>query len=364
MRLQAMAAMQTAAASDDPLAIRDLRAWPMREPGSGRKYTVVRVDTRGGLVGWGECGEFTRAEFDQAKQLATGISCTAYEIAWRKLAPASKVRAAINMAMIDVAGKAAKAPAYQVLGGPTRHKARALAFLEGAAALDRAQAAGFRAFAVPAPPTEWRNQGKGYMNKISALMAMMRTAANPGSDFVLDGKGALTPGDAQSIAAELERFHLLWFDEPCPSVNFGAVKKMARENVTPIGMGRFLDSPSGFQNILAEDAVDILRPDLAAHGISQIRRIAVIGEVNYVAVAPFHDGGPIATAAAIHLAASLPNFFIQQIPLPEAGGDREMRRSIAGDVESVKAGFAALPTGHGLGITVNESALDRYKEAA
>ena len=98
--------------------------------------------------------------------------------------------------------------------------------------------------------------------------------------------------------------------------------------------------------------------------VSQIRRIAVIGEVNYVAVAPFHNGGPVGTAAALHLAASLPNFFIQQIPLPEAAADREMRKAIGGDIEAVKAGFAALPTGPGLGITVNESALERYQEAA
>jgi galactonate dehydratase len=364
LRLQAFGAIQTAGAANDPLAVRDLRAWPLREPGSGRRYTVLRVDTAGGVSGWGECGEFTRTEFETAKTLATGLPATAYEIAWRKLGPAPRVRAAINMAMLDIAGKAAKAPAYQVLGGPTRSKVRAMAPLEGAAALDRAQAAGFHAFAVPTPATAWRNQGKEYMNKISALMAMMRTAAAPGSEFVLDGKGSLTPGDAQSIATELEKFHLLWFDEPCPPLNFGAVKKIAGENVTPIGIGRFLTGPSGFQNLLAEDAVDILRPDIAVHGISQIRRIAVIGEVNYVAVAPYHNGGPVATAAALQTAASLPNFFIQQIPLPEASGDREMRRAIAGDVEAVSGGFAALPGGHGLGVTVNERALDRYREAA
>jgi L-alanine-DL-glutamate epimerase-like enolase superfamily enzyme len=70
----------------------------------------------------------------------------------------------------------------------------------------------------------------------------------------------------------------------------------------------------------------------------------------------------VATAAALHLAASLPNFFIQQIPLPAAGQDRLMRAEIAGAaLETVKDGFAALPSGPGLGITVNEAALERYK---
>jgi galactonate dehydratase len=91
--------------------------------------------------------------------------------------------------------------------------------------------------------------------------------------------------------------------------------------------------------------------------------MAVIAETYYIAAAPYHDGGPIATAAALQLAASIPNFFIQQIPLA-AEADSRMRAEIAGaGLETVKDGFAALPTGPGLGITVNEEALKKYREA-
>jgi L-alanine-DL-glutamate epimerase-like enolase superfamily enzyme len=58
------------------------------------------------------------------------------------------------------------------------------------------------------------------------------------------------------------------------------------------------------------------------------------------------------------------NFFIQQIPLPQAESDRKMRAAVAGNIESVKDGFAVLPTGPGLGITVSEKALEDYKERA
>ncbi len=65
--------------------------------------------------------------------------------------------------------------------------------------------------------------------------------------------------------------------------------------------------------------------------------MAAVAETHYVAIAPFHDGGPIASVAAIHLAASLPNFYIQQIPMPVSdrirtcapeltSGDRELAR--------------------------------------
>jgi galactonate dehydratase len=96
-----------------------------------------------------------------------------------------------------------------------------------------------------------------------------------------------------------------------------------------------------------------------------IRRIAALAETYYVAVAPNHEGGPVATAAALHLAASLPNFFIQHVPLPASEEDRRMRAAIVKQpVETVRDGFFALSSSPGLGIDINEDALERYKEQA
>jgi galactonate dehydratase len=148
-------------------------------------------------------------------------------------------------------------------------------------------------------------------------------------------------------------------------LNIAAIQKLALERVTPLGFGRTIHSPVGFQNFLREQALDVLRPDLARNGITQIRRMAAMAETYYTAVAPYHEGGPIGTAAALQLAASLPNFFIQQIPVPEAQEDVRMRAEITGgSIETVKDGFAALPTGPGLGITVDEQALVKHAERA
>jgi galactonate dehydratase len=362
-RLQSILPLQTRAVTEDPLAIRGLRLWQLREPASGRRYSILRLDTQSGMKGYGECRETSSREVSLARSVLDGLPASAYEIAWRRLADAPGIRAAVNMAQLDIIGQAAKAPVYQVLGGPTRAKARAYAPLTGAAALERAQKAGFKAFAVSAPEHPWRNAGKSYIASAALLMRRLRRAAGDGNDFILDGAARLVPGDAQSLAAELEAFHLLWFDEPCALANLGAVRKIASENVTPLGFGRHLRTGGDFQDLLREDAVDLLRPDLAVHGISAIRRIAAIAETYYVAVAPYHDGGPLATAAALHLAASIPNFFIQQVPFPPDEKDRAMRREIA-PVEAVSAGFASLPTGPGLGVRINEQVLDRYQERA
>jgi galactonate dehydratase len=370
LRRLKLASQATVAAIGDPHEINDMRAWRLREPVSGRAYAVIRITTKSGLRGYGESGEVSDRDLAQAKQFIAGKPATATEVVRRQLASLPLLAAAVNVAMLDITGQIAKAPVYQVLGGPTRNKARAFTLLYGASeeelagSMQRARAAGFRAFGVPLPPVQARNQGQAFVHHVRQRVEALRSAAGADADFVLDGAGSLTPGDAASVSTALERFHLLWFDEPCPISNLSAVRKLADENVTPLGFGRHIRTSGNFQDLLREDALDILRPSLALHGITQIRRMAALAETYYVAVAPYHDGGPIATAAALHLAASLPNFFIQQIPLPAAEEDRRMRAALTvTPVEVVKDGFAPLPASPGLGISVNEEALEKYKES-
>jgi len=365
----AQAARGTPAKSEMDLAISDVKAWTLREPVSKRAYSVVKIQTRSGLAGFGECAPLTAAELAGATHAVVGQAATAFEVTAPLLANFPTARAALNTAMLDVVGKVAKVPIFQVLGGPTRFKARALAAVSGDAeeslvrSVQRGQAAGFRAFLVPVPPAGSSNQGQAYVQATKKRLETLRTAAGEGADFVLDGGNRLTAGDAQMVSAAVEPLHLMWFNEPCPPNNISALKKLAGENVTPLGVGRHVRDCSEIQDLLREDAVDIIRPDIGLCGISQIRRMAAIAETYYVAVGPTHDGGPIGTAAALHLAAALPNFFIQQIPLPEAEEDRRMRLELtAAPAEIVKEGFAELPVGPGLGVTVNEQALEKYVE--
>jgi galactonate dehydratase len=372
MRLAALA--QTAAPSrstNTDLAVSELRAYAIREPVSRRSYTVLEVRTKSGLTGYGECPAAPSDALALAKQAAVGQAATSYEVISRQLASQPGMQAAVVMAMLDITGKYAKAPLYQALGGPTRNKARALAPLSGAtdaelaAQMKRARDAGHRAFLVPAPASAAANQGQAFVKATRARLENLRAEGGPDVDFVLDGGGRLSPGDSASLAAALERFHLLWFDEPCRTSNISTLHKIAGETVTPLGFGRRVHQGGPFQDLLRDQAIDILRPSLALNGLSQLRRFAALAETYYTAIAPYHEGGPIATAAALHLAASLPNFFIQQVPLTEASEDRAMRASLGGaSLETPVDGFLSLPAGPGLGVTVDKGALEKYRERA
>jgi galactonate dehydratase len=347
-----------------------LDAFPVREPASRRAYTILRLSVRSDIVGYGECSRISPADLAALRRAIQGKEASNFETIRRGLTVSATALAGLDMAMLDSLGKFAKAPVYQVLGGPTRHKARALARIEGeaddevASAVAQARAGGHKAFMIPVPRTDVRNHSATLVTATRQRMAAVRSAAAEGSDFVLDAGARLTPGDASSLAAAFEREHLLWFDEPCQLSNLTAAYRIAAENVTPVGFGRFAEEAGVFQDLLRSDAIDVIRADISRQGITRIRRIAALAETYYIAVAPFHDGGPIATAAALNLAASLPNFFIQQLPSPVAEQDRHMRARLAGEsIEAVKDGFLELPRGPGLGIRVDEAALSEYRGA-
>lgn len=350
---------------NDPV-IKDVKAWIVREPVSGRTYAILKIDSTNGLTGYGECAELSISELSYARKIITGIPLTSFEAVLSMLVNYPTARAGLNIAMLDITGKMSGVPVFQLLGGPTRSKARVFTTINGdtdeeiVSSMKKARNSGYRAFLVPVPSLKNQNQGQAYVTSVLMRLESLRSAGGENVDFILDGKNSLNPGDAQMISAAIEKFHVLWFNEPCKSSDIGAIKKIAGENVTPIGFGRFIREGGELQDMLREDSVDIIRPDIGLNGISQLRRMAALAEIYYVAMGPTHDGGPVGTSAALHLAASIPNFFIQQVPLPEAEEDLFMRKELTSLPEIAKEGFMELPAAPGLGITVNEKAIEKY----
>ena len=252
---------------NDRLAITNFKAWRLKEPVSGRRYTVVKLESRGGAAGYGEGGECAREEVLSAKSAIAGKRATDAEWIRHHLSNTPAMEAAVNNAMLDLAARSADVPVYQFLGGPTRFKARVVAHLEGededslAHSLTHAAELGYRAFAFPVPARDsmWRMQA--YVDAIRARFDRLKGAGGPDADFVLDGKAMLTPGDASFIATAFERSHLLWFDEPTSVLTNDALSRISDESVTPVGFGRGVHDVATFQNLLRWGCVDILAPE-------------------------------------------------------------------------------------------------------
>jgi galactonate dehydratase len=327
-----------------PHSISEVRAFQMDSAGSENPYVVLQVRTDSGLIGYGECNTLSATDVKATNRAIVGRAASAFQ-ALDGLVPAA-ARGGLNIALLDILGKATKAPIYRVLGGPTRNKARAITRLSGSSDgelrtdLQKKFAAGFRAFLIPIPAPAARNQGSDFNHLATTRLMAMRNSA-PNADFAFEANSQLTPGDAASMAAAVENMHPLWFDEPCPISNLETIHKIADETVVPLAFGRNVSDSGTFQDLLRAGVIDLLRPDLLVHGITGIRRLAAMAETYYVDLAPWHKGGPISNAAALHAAASIPNFFIVQTTNSSAE-------------PSPRDGFFELPKGPGLGIDVDE----------
>jgi galactonate dehydratase len=333
--------------------ITEIQAFAVPGRGNESAYSVIQVNTNSGVTGYGECKPLSKEDVAALKRLA-GKPAHAYE-ALTPMAPLP-AQGGLNMALLDIVGKITNAPVYRVMGGPTRFEARAIARLTGSsdselqANLQKQMSTGVRAFLAPMEPPTARNQGSAFVKVNLDRFKALRAAA-PDADFAVESRAELTPGDAASLAAALEPHHPLWFDEPCAITNLELLHKLSDQTVVPVGFGRNIQNPGTFQDLLREGVIDLVRPDLLVYGISGVCRIASMAETYYTAMAPWHAAGPIATAAALHAAASMPNFFICQIPDSGPGS------------AIIRNGFFELPKGPGLGVTVDTNQWERNRIA-
>ncbi|HUP02503.1 MAG TPA: enolase C-terminal domain-like protein, partial [Bryobacteraceae bacterium] len=232
------------AAEDHPLRIVDFHAWRLKEPDSGRRYSVVRLRAQGGATGYGEGGPSLAAEIAAARTAVMNRRATESEYVRASLAGLPALEAAVSNAMLDLASRAKEMPIYRYLGGPVRYKARLLAHLEGKTAaearpsLERAKRQGFQLFTTAAPVRDAMIPLRAYVDQVRQHLTDMQALAGAGAEWVLDGHGAMTPGDAATLAVALEPLHPVWFDEPTGVITQDALAKIVDESVMPIGLGR------------------------------------------------------------------------------------------------------------------------------
>ena len=96
---------------------------------------------------------------------------------------------------------------------------------------------------------------------------------------------ASTCTSAIRLARDLEQFHLLWLEEPVPPENIAAMREVKRATSTPICAGENLYLRHGFRDLIEQQAVDIIMPDIPkCGGLSECRKIANMAEIYYMPV--------------------------------------------------------------------------------
>lgn len=258
----------------------------------------------------------------------------------------------IDQALWDIKGKALGVPVYELLGGPTRTRVRVYAHAHTPEQMKAAIKQGFSAFKTgPAKrrPARYVETPAEVQYAVEKFAELRQTVGN-NVDLAVDFHGAISPAHAKMLIKGLEPYNPMFIEEPCQAQNHDVMAEIARSTHLPIATGERVFTKWGFREVLEKKAATILQPDLChAGGITECRLIAGMAEAYYASIAPHNPLGPISLAAGVQLAASIPNFLIQeQVSLGEGYLKKPFR---------VRDGYLELPTEPGLGIELDENAM-------
>lgn len=275
--------------------------------------------------------------------------------------------AMIEIACWDILGKTLNQPVYKLLGGAVRDKIKAYANgwytvertpEEFHAAAKRVVARGYRALKFDPFGAGFYELAPEEKPKVIALVEAVRDAVGPDVEILVEMHGRFNPATAVEMARELERFKLAWVEEPVPPENLAALKKASEKINIPIATGERIHTRYEYRQLFELQAADVIQPDITNFGgLLETKKLAAQAEVYYVLVAPHNVGGPISTAAALHFAASTPNFKIQEHFNDFA--EDWVKQAAPGNPEVVD-GYFALPNGPGLGVTLDEAVLEAH----
>jgi gluconate/galactonate dehydratase len=142
-----------------------------------------------------------------------------------------------------------------------------------------------------------------------ALAQAAVEAVGPDVGVAFDCHWRYSASDALRLARALEHIPLLWLEDPVPPENVSALAGVTTRTSTPILTGENTYLASGFEQLIAAGAVDIVAPDIQkAGGLAEARRICEVADRHYIPVAPHNISGPIGTLLSAHLCAATPNF--------------------------------------------------------
>lgn len=324
-------------------------------------WVFVKVSTDAGIVGWGEMLK------DDAKACAAGaLEVGDYLIGqdpcrvvhhWQAIHRGAFYRggpiktaitSGIDQALWDIKGKVYGVPVYKLLGGPTRDRVRVYGRIS--------EETGVTAMKT-GPRGEERQaikyiEGQKFVDEVVERFKALRDKYGDEVDIGLDFHGAVQPPTALLLMKALEPYNPWFYEEIIQALNVDIMAELARKTHIPIATGERIFTKWGFKEILEKRAATILQPDVCyAGGITELKIIAGMAEAYYSPLAPHNPQGPCSLAASFQVAASIPNFLIQE------RGDNEYMDLLAKPMPPVRNGHRPLLTDPGLGITIDEDKL-------
>jgi L-alanine-DL-glutamate epimerase-like enolase superfamily enzyme len=357
------------------------------EEASGVAYCfLIKVSTDEGIVGWSDVetaphvaaslinAPATGSEMMEGiKSLVVGEDPFETERLWDKIyrgtiyygrrGVAMQVLSGFNIACHDIIGKAINRPVYKILGGAYRDEVRAYASTLFRPKPDDIKKAceyymekGFTAIKFG-----WGVFGRDRKLDIALVKAARETVGDD-VDLLVDAgwKQNRSAYDAIELLRQLEPYHIYWLEDFLHPECYEGYKKVKEAGVkTRIAAGEQEATGWGFRQLIQNGGIDVAQPDLSrCGGFTQIRKILWEAEVAGIDVCPHAWLTDLLTAASLHVNAVLPRSLFLEY---NVSSSPMLRDIILNPIEMDRNGRMKVPQGPGLGILVDEKAMQKYR---
>ncbi len=348
------------------------------------QWLWVRIHTDAGLVGLGETYPDPLSEkaviHQRLAPVLLGKDPSRIDRLWADMFETiaysgwagAELRAisAIDIALWDLAGKAANQPIYKLLGGASRDSIRTyntcydnFSFLTQPVELaESLYASGIQAMKIwPFDPIAKETRGQyitaEQLRRGAEPLRRIKERFGDRMEVAMEFHGFWNLTCAQQIARYLEPLEPMWLEEMLPQDNLAAYRELGQSTRLPLCLSERLMTRWQFRELLENRAARFIMPDICwTGGISETKKIATMAETHYLPVCPHNCGGPVLHYASAHLAANIPNLFIcesvRKHYLEEYVG-------IVPDALAARDGELPLPPGPGLGVDLSPEVFAR-----
>ncbi|ELZ28085.1 mandelate racemase [Halogeometricum pallidum JCM 14848] len=348
--------------------------------GRDRATTLIRVETDDGETGWGEAfapGSVVAPVVDEFFRDAV-VGMDPFDV--RRLAEDSytdpyhfggsvfvqSALSGIDVALWDLVGKATGKPVHRLLGGRERETLTAYAstmyFTEEdrpiAEPIEEAVEEGFAAAKIKI--------GTGVDSDVERVRAA-REVLGDDARLMVDINGNYRPRQAIRTIKAIEEFDVTWVEEPVPPENLSGYREVKSRVDVPIAAGEAHYGRFEFKRLVDDRTVDVVQPNLGrCGGLTEANRIADMATTENVAVRPHIWNSAVGLAAAVQFAASVSDYpHTRNVPDPMMvefdRSENPLRDEILTTPFDPTGGEVSVPQGPGLGVDVDEDAVERYR---
>ncbi|MFB6206032.1 MAG: mandelate racemase/muconate lactonizing enzyme family protein [Haloglomus sp.] len=348
------------------------------------RWGIVKVETDAGVTGYGEVhgdGPDDPGRLEGQNPLDVH---RLRDVMWEP-------GPGVEMALWDIKGKVLDVPVYELLGGAYRDAVEVYCDTHGGESLGEAQSetvdprevytpesyaeaarevvdAGFDALKfdldvrthADVDTATRRLDNEAIEHKVSLVEAVREEI---GYDVTLgfDLHWNFTVETATRLAEKLEPFDLAWLEDPVPPHKYDAHRRVREATACPIMTGENLRDSGEFKQMLDAEGMDVAAPDPNnCGGLRNFQQIAHLCDLEGIPIAAHNICSPVATVAAVHAAAAVPNAFALEyhafdVPWWE---DLVSRTGESGPI--IEDGSIALPEGPGLGIEIDLDVAEKH----